>query len=128
MPMTKKELARYEEALTASALRTTGDVSPDVPPPAHSFDGALTKGWAIVGARSDYARVDVACSSSVYHAVGRTDQTTTQEPIWLYSTKLLALKALRRVLEKQAAAMLRRIDKQVEEETVHPTQCPANRS
>lgn len=63
MAMTKKEKAMFEALLTAAALRTTADVKRDVPPPGvgSRFD-ALSKGWDFVGERSDWPRVNVACS------------------------------------------------------------------
>ena len=115
MAMTKKEKDAYEAALTAAALRTTADVKTDVTPPAGS-DAELSKGWAVVAETSEYARVEVACSSSIYHSIGKQDKTDSQRPKHLYSTKLLALKALRRAVEKRAAEQLRRVDRMIEEE------------
>ena len=115
--MNKKEKKALEEALTAAALRTTSDVYPDVPPPS---SGGLSKGYAVVASTSDSARVELACSSSVNHATGRQDKTTTQGPRHLYSTKELALKALRREVERHCAQRLRRIDIMIEEERQKP--------
>ena len=111
--MTKKEKEALEAALTAAALRTTGDVAPDVPPPS---SGGLSKGFAVVAETSDYARVEPACSSSVHHGTGQQDKTTTQGPRHLYSTKEMALKALRRAVERHCAERLRRVDRMIEEE------------
>lgn len=112
--MTKKEKAEFERLLTRAALRSTSPVEPDVAPPVYG-DG-MTQGFTIVGPCGEYARVDVACSSSVYHGVGYTDKTTTQNPRWLYSSRLLALRALRYDIEQQCAVRLRRIDAMIEEE------------
>jgi len=115
MAMTKKEKDILESALTAAAFRTTSDVAPDVPPP-NSSSNKLSEGWATVGSGGDYGRVEPACSSSVHHGVGRQDKTTTQGAKSLYSTKLLALKALRRSVEIDCATRLRRVDRMINEE------------
>lgn len=113
MTMTKKEREQLERALTASALRATSKVLPDVQPPAGS---GMSVGWLYSGEAGDYPGVDVACSSSVFHGRGCTDRTTTQGRRALYSTKLLALKALRHEVELDCARRLRRIDIMIEEE------------
>lgn len=111
MTMTKKEKEVFEAALTAAALRTTSDVAPDVSPP---ISGGLSKGFAVVAASSEYARVEPACSSSVNHGIGQQDRTTTQGPRHLYSTKEMALKAMRRAVERHCAGRLRYIDRMIE--------------
>jgi len=113
MAMSKKEQALVEALLTEAALRRTSPVAPDVPVPTGS---GLTKGFLFSGAHSSDPGVQKACSSSVHHAIGRDDQTRTQQPRSLYSTKLLALKALRYEVESHCAAILRRVDKQIEDE------------
>lgn len=83
------------------------DVRPDVPVPDRN---ELTTGWTF----NAYARrVDVACSSSAFHAVGRTDKTTTQQPLALYSTRERALRALRVALEREFAEALAKVDAEV---------------
>ena len=114
MAMTKKEKEALDAALTAAALRTTADVSADVPPPKSK---GLTKGWLPVAERSDFPRVEPACSSSDYHGKGQQYKTTSQGARRLYSTKILALKALRREVEKDCAERLRRVDRMIEEES-----------
>ena len=116
MAMTKKEKEALEAALTAAALRTTSDVAPDVPPPSAS-ENRLSKGWAVVGERSDYGRVEPACSSNLYHVIGQQGKTTSQNARHLYSTKMLALKALRRAIERDCADRLRRVDRMIEAES-----------
>jgi len=111
--MTKKEKELLEAALTAAALHTTSDVAPDVPPPS---GGGLSKGFAVVAERSEYCRVEPACSSSVHHGIGQQDKTNSQNAKSLYSTKMLALKALRRAVERDCAGRLRRVDRMIEEE------------
>jgi hypothetical protein len=113
MAMTKKEKEALEAALTAAALRTTSDVVPDIPPPTC---GGLSKGFAVVGARSDYGRVEPACSSSVHHGIGQQDKLNSRDALHLYSTKMLALKALRRAVERDCADRLRRVDRMIEAE------------
>ena len=114
--MTKKELARMEELLTAAALRSTSEVLPDVPMP--SYGEPLAVGFWPVDTRGYDPRIEPACSSSVYHAVGRSDATDSQGPKRLFSSKLLALKALRFLVERQCATSLRRIDKMIQSEDV----------
>lgn len=118
MAITKKEKEALEAALMAAALRTTEDVSPDVPPPSISGRKKLSKGWAVVGERGDHGRVELACSSSMYHGIGRQDETSSKGALHLYSTKLLALKALRRAVERDCAERLRRVDRMIEEEVL----------
>jgi len=118
MAMTKKEKEALEAALTVAALRTTTDVAPDVPPPTN---GGLSKGFAVVGERSDNGRVEPACSSSVHHGIGQHDRTTSQNARHLYSTKILALKALRRAIEQDCAVRLRRVDRMIDAESSNTT-------
>ena len=86
------------------ALRWTARVAPDVAPPE---SGGLSKGF-LPNAYS--VRVEPACSSSVSHAFGRDDRTTSQGARWLFSTKVLALKAMRHEVEMEAAKKLHAID------------------
>lgn len=90
------------------------EFAPDVPPPSqgNSF-GELTTGW-MFNAYSKY--VEVACSSSIHHAIGRNDKTTTQNPRWLYSTKLKALEAMKNVVQKNHAIEIAEIDKRIASE------------
>lgn len=120
--MNKKETAAFEqlqqELRLAKALRFTEPVSADVPPPSSNERGSrLTVGYDYAGAAGTAGgRVEVACSSSNCHALGRTDKTTSQGSRALYSTKLLALRALRNEIEQGCAARLAAIDKQIEHE------------
>jgi len=93
------------------ALRWTAPAAlPDVPPPDNGSYGTLTTGymWNI-----GYRTVNEGCSSSTGHAYGRTDRATSQRPAALYSTRLLALLALRAVLEQEFAGELANIDVQI---------------
>ena len=111
--LARQALAR-EERIRA-ALRWTGPAPErDVPPPDSGLAGLpLTTGWTF---HPYNCRVEVACSSSVHHAVGRIDRTTTQEPLALYSSRLLALRGLRAAKEREFAGVLERIDREIERE------------
>jgi hypothetical protein len=112
MAMNKKERETLEAALTECALRRTAPVAPDVAPPKGN---ELSTGFLHVGGMS-YGRIEPACSSSINHGRGQTNRTTSQGARWLYSTKLLALKALRYEVETECARKLRSIDREIEEE------------
>jgi len=111
MAMTKKEQEQVQELKrklsTLAALRWTEKVLPDVPPRSKFTEG-LTTGWLPC-----YTRVEPACSSVVSHAIGQTHETTSQGSRSLYSTKLLALKALRHEMELRFANELAGIDIQI---------------
>ena len=114
--MTKKEAAKVEsmrrELSIVAALRWTEKVLPDIPIPTGS---GFTKGWL-----TGFDRVDIACSNSVFHAYGRNDKTTTQQPAALFSTRILALKALRYQMERRFAEVLANIDRQIAEPPAEP--------
>ena len=115
MAMNKAEKALVEELRVQVALRWTAPVIPDVPPPSGDAVQRLSKGFLFCGETSSMGgAVDKACSSSVHHSIGRDDQTTSQHSRHLYSTRLLALRALRYATEKYCAGLLRRIDAQIE--------------
>lgn len=117
MAMTKKEKAALEEALTLSALRATAGAEPDVMPPI-AFGGG-TNGFMVVGERSDSPSVIRAWSESTAHGRGDSRSSSlsgSQGSRALFSTKLLALQALRRVVEIECCRRLRRIDVMIEEE------------
>lgn len=111
MAMTKKEKAEFEAAIlqakTLAALRWTEPVAPDLPVP-KSFE--KTSGWHF----NDYNKsVMQMWSESVSHGHGtERDRTISgrQGGKALYSTELLALKALRHAVEREAAAALLKID------------------
>lgn len=120
MAMTKKEQAEMEDLkrqlAIAKAFRFTNPVNKDVAPPSGGWGSTLSTGWVF---NSYTKKVDVACSSQVHHAIGKTDKTSTQNPIWMFSSKLLALKALRHDLERKFAEELANIDKMIEIEEQH---------
>ncbi len=110
MAMTKKEKAMLEAALMAAALRTTAHVEPDVPVP--GYGEQMTTGYTPC-----YDRVCVACSTSMGRGIGRTDKPDSfGSGLALYSTRLLALRALRHEVERDCAVRLRRVDRMIEEE------------
>lgn len=110
--MTKVEKAEVERLKTALALRfTDAPEDPDVPAPER---GESTTGWAF----NKYSRiVTPAWSHSTCHGNGPErvrDGSATQGSVPLYSTKIRALLALRRNLERLCAEQLRAIDVQIE--------------
>lgn len=116
MAMTKKEAAAFEalqnEIRLAKALRWTEQVAIDVPPPGFGeMHEKISKGWLY---NAYNLAVNPACSSSIHHSSGRDDKTTTLGAKWLYSTRKLALQAMRNEVEREAAAKLAKIDAEIE--------------
>lgn len=112
MAMTKKEqqrLADLEQQLReAKAFRFTEAVATDRPPPP-SFD-SLVKGFTF----NDYNdEISKACTSSNSHCPYSDEETTSQRPLHLYSTQLLALRALRHQVELKCAKRLAEIDRRI---------------
>ena len=116
MAMNKAEKELVDSLKLQLALRRTTPVNPDVPIP-ESSTSALSLGWLPLASMSDSARVESACSSVVSHGVGSWIKTSSQGPRALYSTKMLALKALRYQVEGYCAKLLRRVDVMLEQET-----------
>lgn len=119
MAMTKKEKAAFDEAIykaeLLSALRWTCSVEKDVPPPGQGHTELYSSGWDY-NAYSN--KVYEAWSDSVSHGLGeppldRRYASASQKSIWLYSTKELALKAMRRCVEIESAKKLLLIDKMI---------------
>ena len=102
-----------EQLLLAKALRFTIKIEPDVDPPPFGSTERLRKGW-LFNAPSE--RVEPACTSSIYHSFGTDTETRTQGARRLYSTKLLALMAMRNEIEIEICKKLARIDKAIEDE------------
>ena len=117
MAMTKKEQEEVRELKRRlsilAALRWTEAVEEDVPIPDWKTGNELSTGWLTGYAGSDRPSVEEGCSSPSFHARGRTDKTTSQRPTRLYSTKLLALKALRHEMELFFAEKLATVDIQI---------------
>lgn len=129
MAMTKKEKQMVEELLTEAALRRTAPVEPDVdcPEKFSSGSGGVVTGFLFRGALGASPRVEHAASTSVSHKVSYNPIDFEKDRLersggWsqgarrLYSTRLLALKALRYELESSCCRALRDIDRQIEAE------------
>lgn len=118
MALNKKEKAYLEEIEVKAALHITREIKLDVKPPptCEPFSDAirLTKGFLFNGYR---LQVDEACSSSIYHNPCGNKDTDRQNPAWLYSTRELALRAMRYEMEIKFAKELRKIDLMIESET-----------
>jgi hypothetical protein len=114
--MTKAEKAEVERLKTALGLAlalrfTDADEEPDIPAPEW---GKETTGWAF----NRYSLiVTQGWSASTCHGDGPArvkNGCASQGSVPLYSTKLRALRALRRNLERLCAEQLRAIDLQIE--------------
>jgi hypothetical protein len=107
--MNKKEAAYVcslrNELERMRALRWTKPVEPDVNPPVQQ--GVTYTGWIYCG-----DRVEPASSTSLVHSCGGITMKGARA---LYSTQLLALKALRHATELECAEKLRRIDLAISE-------------
>lgn len=101
------EAAALEQQLTMDALHFTADVEPDIPVPAA---GSKLQNGYIPSKGRDSLGFSEACSTSSAHSTYRHGQTSSQRGIPMYSTPLLALRALRRQHEIAAAETLRKID------------------
>lgn len=95
------------------SLHFTDPVVEDIPVPSGSSD--TTRGW-LFNAYREHDQVQRSCSSTTSHSFGRDDKTNAQQPRALFSTRLLALRALRNAVELEAATRLRGIDKMIEQE------------
>jgi len=117
MAMNKKEKAEFDAAkkavFVARALNWTQPVYPDVPVP----KSGETTGYLF---NAYNCRVMFARSSTIGHASSDEDmptKTSRQGCRALYSTRLLALQALRHELEKEYANTLAAIDMQIQKES-----------
>jgi hypothetical protein len=91
------------------ALKWTDLVVADIPIPE---DQKLVNGYAY----NDYTgTVSQSCSTFIGHGL-QWDRTNVRGPIAQYSSKLLALKALRNALESKYAKQLREIDLMIKQE------------
>ena len=113
MPPSNKEAALLREVQIARALRWTYPVERDLAAPTHG--GSVIQGWDVDLAGHVYEAWSscaffgmgqyVAGNRRLAKAKGRRD---------LYSTKALALQALRSQTERRAAEKLAEIDAQIE--------------
>lgn len=122
MAMNKAEQAALEKVLTLAAFYRTQSVERDlIPPTAGVGNLSLIKGWDF---NVHSPRVEKACSTSISHDFGSWNRTTTQQPRNLYSTKLLALRAMRHAIEQEVCVKLRAVDRMIEAELANPTPGP----
>ena len=103
--MNKTEQREFERLKTMLALKHWPEVLPDVAPPTPCVDsfGKLTTGYIF---NTHSKTVCVACSSSIGHAIGSTDKTTSQ----------LALQAMLHELSMLFANEMRQVEKMLEAE------------
>lgn len=106
MAMTKKEKEAMEGALIQCALRSTSEVHPDVPAPNGS---GRAKGWMVRGSDAVYGWSE--CFRHGSDGSGCASQGSKE----LYSTRILALRAVRYKMEQEFARQLRQIDKKINE-------------
>jgi hypothetical protein len=115
--ISKKEQAMIDAKIRKLRIRAalcwSDDVKPDVPPPL--CGDRLATGWL----PTYWNGASRACSSAVHHGNGQADHTTSQGPRYLYSTKILALRARRYSIACEAAAQLAEIDAAIEEAEVN---------
>lgn len=134
-PPTPEQLARLpkwaqsyiqdarRDAAIKLALRITDGAERDVEIPDDFKE--LAKGWDY-NAHISGPTVRKACSNNLYHGDG-WDEARYQHPKQLFSTRLLALRALRHEIELQAAKILAGIDLQIEEEQTNENKtCKSN--
>ena len=87
------------------------DTEPDVPIP--QYPDEMTHGFLPL-MYAEY--VSEACSTSIGHGIGKEGKTSRQRGVELYSTRKLALYALRKSFEELYAWKLHIIDCLIEEE------------
>lgn len=117
MAMNKSEKQMVEKLHTRLALRFTPIADgPDLYPPKNSYgDDNLTFGYSIVGS-STSVRVCESCSNTSSHSNSSRDRAYSRGGIMQFSTKVLALKYLRNILENEFAKRLREVDILIEKE------------
>jgi len=98
-----------EQRNLALALRWTEKVMPDVAKP-EAGSNVKTQGFIF---NCHTAQVDAMWSESTRHGRASSPVNGYQGSISMYSTKLLALKALRHEIEVRSAEALRDIDKRI---------------
>ncbi len=115
MAMNKKEMQMVKDLKISLSLRFTDKVIKDIPVPVPILcsGSQLIKGFTY---NEHSVQVNESCSTSVGHSVHSNKKTSSQNGISMFSTKILALKALRNSLEVKAANVLYKIDKLIEEE------------
>ena len=115
MGMNKREQAEMDslkqQLREAKALRFTEDCPPDVLPPRSEDVERLRSGWWF---NAYGCTVDQGCTSQSFHSLRSTDKTDSQRPKSLYSSRLLALRGLRRAKEIEFSQTLAKIDELIE--------------
>lgn len=114
MAMNKKEQAAFaameRDLLVARAFCRTQPIAPDVPAPR----GGYTNGYRASFSRNTRIEAEAMWSSAIGHGKGYHDgkayRSGSQNPISLYSTPVLALRALRHATENEMAQQLAKID------------------
>lgn len=118
MSMNKKEREQMQQLehdlRIAKALRFTEPVESDVAIPETLPE--IRNGYDF---NIHAERVDLACTSAINHSFGQHGKTTSQRPCRLFSSRLLALKALRHAMELEFARRLAAIDTQISQEPRH---------
>lgn len=119
MAMTKKEKEYVEqlehEVRLKAALRWTDKVLPDLPHP--KYGDKDTSGWTF---NSYNGEVRQSWSSTVAHGSGASRSVgfgASQNSIAMYSTKILALKAMRFEMENKFARDLAKVDLEIKKES-----------
>ena len=112
MAMNKTEKKQVEDLKRIAALRWSDPVEPDVGiPGCGETRGFVPSTWG------NSPTVAHALSNSVFHATD-VDQmpakTTSQRPIMMHSTRLLALQQLRYLVADDCARRLKRVDDMIE--------------
>jgi hypothetical protein len=114
MAMNKKEKALVEDLKIRLALRFTDLVVEDIDFPAAGVGADnFVKGYVF---NSYSVRVNKSCSDYLYHNHHSDGKTTTQGSIRQFSTRLLALKAMRNEIELKIAKQLYEVDQMIEKE------------
>lgn len=114
--MTKLEQQVFENMKIQCALRFTEKVYPDILPP-ENFD-KIVNGYSF---NSYSEKVEKSCSSRLAHSLYAWNKTNSRESIEQYSSRLLALKAMRYEMEQIFAKKLYAVDVLIEKE-----KCPTN--
>ena len=117
MAITKKERAEFDAAIlkasTLAALRWTSPVEPDLMPP--TVWKEVVTGWLY---NSYNSCIYQTWSTTINHGSGDYSEGAyaSQKSVKQYSTRILALKALRYDTELKNARELLRIDKMIDVE------------
>ena len=120
--MNKKEQAAFDsmkrEVLVARAFCRTLPVAPDVAPPSPNNRNTYTCTTGYLAKKASFAKpyTEIGWSTSISHGRGKMEGRVSgsRNSIWLYSTPVLALRALRYETEERMARELADIDAAIE--------------